>query len=103
MCTDINFRATELIALLEPMILEMEKKEGRLVKPIVHAQISTLREFIETFAYQFMHGANSERVSKSRDLFYLFLDTLRDSSVSRREEIGGHSAVWALRAQIEGC
>lgn len=62
-----------------------------------------MREFVETFAYQFMHGANSERVSKSKELFYLFLDTLRDSDISHRDEIGGHSAVWAVRAQIEGC
>lgn len=103
MCTDINFKAVELINLLEPKILSMEKQEGKEIKPIVHAEISTLREFIETFAYQFMHGANSERVSKSRDLFYLFLDSLRESEITRREEIGGHSAVWALRAQIEGC
>ena len=33
----------------------------------------------------------------------MFLDTLRSSTLTRREEIGGHSAVWAIRAQIEGC
>ena len=51
-----------------------------------------------------MHGANAERVSNSRDIFYLFLDTLKDhKNITRRDEIGGHSAVWAIRAQIEGC
>jgi hypothetical protein len=50
-----------------------------------------------------MHGANSERVSSSRDIFYLFLDTLRESDLTFREEIGGHSPVWAIRAQKEGC
>jgi hypothetical protein len=50
-CTDINFRASDLIALIEPEIVAMEKKDGKKVVAQVHSQISTLREFIETFAY----------------------------------------------------
>jgi len=50
-CTDINFRASDLIALIEPEILAMEKEDGKEVVAQVHSQISTLREFIETFAY----------------------------------------------------
>jgi hypothetical protein len=73
----------------------MEEKEGRKVKAQVHAQMSTLREFIETFAYQFQHGANAERVSASKELFDIFLTPLRASELPRREELGGHSPVWA--------
>lgn len=29
MCTDINFRAVDLIAQLEPLITKMEKEEGK--------------------------------------------------------------------------
>jgi hypothetical protein len=102
-CTDINFRASELIALIEPLILKMEEEEGEPVEAKVHTQITNLREFIETFAYQFMHGANAERVSNSRDLFYLLYDTLKQSNLQQRDELGGHSPVWALRAQREKC
>ena len=52
-CTDVNFFAKDLIKLLEPKILELEEKEGKSIEAIVHPKISTLREFIETFAYQF--------------------------------------------------
>jgi hypothetical protein len=37
MCTDISFKAVELIAKLEPKIKEMEEKEGKPVTPQVHA------------------------------------------------------------------
>jgi hypothetical protein len=50
-----------------------------------------------------MHGANAERVSNSKELFYLFYDSLKESDLTLREELGGHSSVWALRAQKEGC
>lgn len=33
MCTDISFSAVDLINKLEPMILEMEEKEGKAVTP----------------------------------------------------------------------
>lgn len=58
---------------------------------------------METFLYQFINGANAERVSASRDLFYLFYETLAEHDVEFREEIGGHSPVWAKRAQMEEC
>ena len=69
----------------------------------MHPQISSLREFVETFAYQFTKGANAERVSGSKELFDLFYDTLKNSELDQREELGGHSPVWALRSQRENC
>ncbi len=51
MCTDINFKAVDLLKVLQPKIEELEKKEGRLIEAKVHSQITTLREFLETFAY----------------------------------------------------
>ena len=62
-----------------------------------------MREFVETFAYQFQHGANAERTSGSKDLFYHLFDTLKESKLDMRSELGGHSPVWAMRAQREGC
>ena len=50
-----------------------------------------------------MNGANAERVSNDKDLFYLFLDTLKESDLQYREELGGHAPTWALRSQMEGC
>ena len=50
-----------------------------------------------------MNGANAERVSNSKELFYLLLDTLKDSDLYQRYELGGRSPVWAKRAQMEGC
>lgn len=69
----------------------------------MHEKLDTLRRFVETFLYQFVNGANAERVSASRDLFYLFYETLAEHDVEFREEIGGHSPVWAKRAQMEEC
>lgn len=37
------------------------------------------------------------------DFFLLLLDRLNEAEIPYNEEIGGHSAVWAKRAQIEGC
>ena len=51
MCTDINFRAADLIKLLEWNIYQMEFKQKKKIVPKVHPQITNLREFIETFAY----------------------------------------------------
>jgi hypothetical protein len=44
-------------------------------------------------------------VSLDRNLFFLFYNKLYDqaSSIKRNEEIGGHSPVWAKRAQVENC
>jgi len=98
MCTDVNFRAADLISLIEPQITEMEEQDGRKVEPWVHPKIGTLREFVETFAYHFSHGVNAEKLSESDELFFMLLDTLKNSSVTHRSEIGGHSAVWAVRA-----
>jgi hypothetical protein len=50
-----------------------------------------------------MHGANAERVSNSKELFYQFYDGLKASEIPIREEMGGHSTVWAARAQKEKC
>jgi hypothetical protein len=36
-------------------------------------------------------------------LFYLIHDRLASAGISTHHEIGGHSAVWAKRAQLEGC
>mmetsp|Transcript_7455 Transcript_7455/g.12602 ORF Transcript_7455/g.12602 Transcript_7455/m.12602 type:complete len:373 (-) Transcript_7455:848-1966(-) len=102
-CTDINFKASELIALIEPQILELEKEMGEEIEPKVHSKIETLKEFIETFAYQFMNGANAERVCNSKELFYFFYDTIKEKGLTHREELGGHSPVWALRSQREQC
>ena len=62
-CTDISFVAKDLIQILEPEIEEMENRENLEIVPKVHEKITNLREFIETFAYQFSNGANAERVS----------------------------------------
>jgi hypothetical protein len=50
-----------------------------------------------------MHGANAERVSNSKELFYSFYNGLKESGIKVREEMGGHSTVWAIRAQKEQC
>jgi FtsZ-binding cell division protein ZapB len=49
MCTDINFRAIDLLNLLQPKIEELEKE--KIIEAKVHSKISNLREFLETFAY----------------------------------------------------
>jgi len=36
MCTDINFKAVDFFALIEPQIIEMEKKENKEIKAWVH-------------------------------------------------------------------
>lgn len=38
-----------------------------------------------------------------KDLFFMITNRLTEASVPVSEEIGGHSAVWAKRAQIEHC
>ncbi len=62
-----------------------------------------MREFIETFAYQFTNGANAEKVSQNKEMFDMFLNIVRSDKLLSREELGGHSAVWAVRAQLEKC
>lgn len=42
-------------------------------------------------------------MSQSKDLFFLLLDRLKSSNIATVSELGGHSTVWALRSQIEGC
>lgn len=42
-------------------------------------------------------------MSQSKDLFFLLFNRLTEAGIATHEEIGGHSAVWAKRAQIEGC
>jgi len=102
-CTDINFRAIDLIHYLEPEILKLEEEEGEEIEAKVHSEITNLREFIETFAYQFRNGANSERVTNSYPLFQKLLDVIEEKGVKHRKELGGHSPVFALRAQRENC
>lgn len=102
-CVDINFKATGLFKVMQPMILSMEKGDEQEIVPQVHEKLDTLRKFVETFLYQFTNGANAERVSGSRDLFYLLYETLAEHEVEFKEEIGGHSSAWAKRAQMEEC
>jgi ADP-dependent phosphofructokinase/glucokinase len=73
------------------------------VVPQVHEKIEDLRSFVETFLYFFSQGSNAEFVSQSKDLFYLMHDRLGDTGVKVHQAIGGHSSVWAKRAQFEGC
>lgn len=75
-CIDVNFKASELLDLLEPLILNMEEEDGIPITPKVHDKIGNLREFIETFAYQFVNGANAERFAANKDIFDLFYITL---------------------------
>ena len=81
----------------------MEKTENKEVTPWVHKEMSGLREFIDTFAYYFSKGANAEKVSMDAELFFSFLQIVRSSKVESREELGGHSAVWAVKSQLEQC
>ena len=79
----------------------------------MHGAISDLETFIETFLFFFEQGSNAEFVSPDRDLFYLLHNRLfdgkstasqqPDNSISVVEEIGGHSSVFAIRAQFEQC
>lgn len=48
-------------------------------------------------------GSNAEFVSHSKQIFFLLRDRLDEAGITYREEIGGHAAIWAERAQIEGC
>lgn len=112
-CMDIGFRAVDLFQAIQPQIEKLEK-EGK-IKPYVHAQITNLRMFIETFLYYFSNGANAERscvrycyrlsLQNSRELFTLLSDTIQQTAhpLNHSSYIGGHSSVWALRAQKEGC
>lgn len=38
-----------------------------------------------------------------KDLFFLIANRLTEANIKVNEEIGGHSAVWAKRGQIEHC
>lgn len=69
----------------------------------MHAKLHDLRTFTETFLFHFGYGVNGEYVSQSKELFYLIYDRLAEAGIEINEEIGGHSIVWAKRAQIEGC
>ena len=83
------------------------------LQPKMHGAISDLETFIETFLFFFEQGSNAEFVSPDRDLFYLLhnrlfdgksaASPLPDNSISVAEEIGGHSSVFAIRAQFEQC
>jgi hypothetical protein len=58
---------------------------------------------LETFLFHFQLGTNGEYVSQSKDLFFILFNRLGEASIATHEEIGGHSTVWAKRAQTEGC
>ena len=60
-----------------------------------------MQEFVETFLHYFTHGANSERVTENEEMFFGFLRLVKN--IPNREEFGGNSAVFTLRAQMEGC
>lgn len=98
----MGFRAPKLIAALKPEIDAIIKKDGPL-HPQVHASLFDLRTFLETFLFHFQSGQNGEYVSQSKDLFFMLFNRLSDAGIATLEEIGGHSAVWAKRAQNEGC
>ena len=66
-----------------------------------HEELGSLRNFVETFVYYFSRGVNSEKTTDSLELFDYFMKTV--DQIDHREEIGGHSAQWIHRAQIEGC
>ena len=48
-------------------------------------------------------GSNAEFTSINRELFLLFHERLYEASIDMNEEVGGHSSVWAIRAQHENC
>ncbi len=64
-----------------------------------------MEQFVETFLYFFEKGSNAEYVSLDKNLFFLFYNKLyaEESTIKINEEIGGHSPVWAKRAQVENC
>lgn len=101
MCMDVSIQAVDLFKRIEPMIQKMEEEEKKPVVPQVHKSISNLREFTETFAIKFQKGANAEYVSKSQELFEIMHGHAKQ--IEHRNELGGHSAVWATRSQREGC
>jgi len=82
-------------------VRELEKELGRPVKAFNHKHIKSLLEFVETFLHYFTHGANSERVTENEEMFFEFLKLVKN--IPHREEFGGNSAVFTLRAQMEGC
>ena len=86
-CIDVNFRAADLFKRLDL------QKLGQIV-PQTHQKISTLKEFVETFLDHFRNGRNGEYVSNSKELFSMLYNEIKADAYS--EEIGGHSAVWAL-------
>ena len=98
-CVDVNFRAVDLFKLMQPEISQLNKV-AKLI-PQVHDKLSELREFLETFLYYFERGANAERVTDSDRLFAKILGEVEKMEYKR--EMGGHSAVFAIRAQKEGC
>ena len=103
-CRDLGFRAVDLFDALSPEIEALSPKP----QPKVHEAISDLNSFIETFLYFFEQGSNAEFVSPDRDLFYLLHDRLyglgaTTDRIAVNEELGGHSSVWAIRAQFENC
>ena len=73
----------------------------------MHEKIVDLETFVETFLYLFSQGSNAEFVSINKELFFDMLDILEgkngNTPIPIREEIGGHSSVWVIRAQYENC
>ena len=106
-CKDVGFSAKDLFKSLETDIKGItETKKGKAkyqLVPTVHTEITDLKTFVETFLYFFSQGSNAEYVSQDKDLFLMMSDRLFNDKIEVNEEIGGHSAVWALRSMIEGC
>ena len=69
----------------------------------MHDGIDSLEAFVETFLYFFSQGSNAELSALDKDLFFMFVDRLKEKKISTRFEIGCHSSFFALRAQVEGC
>ena len=69
----------------------------------MHVEIKDLTSFVETFLYFFSMGSNAEFTSLDKDLFFLLHERLYEANIDINEEVGGHSSVWAIRAQHENC
>ena len=97
-CQDIGFKAVDLFKALEPELNQLSK-----ITPQVHAKIDNFAQFVETFLWHFKEGVNGEYVSQNKELFFLLINRLETANIHQVSELGGHSSVWALRAQQENC
>jgi ADP-dependent phosphofructokinase/glucokinase len=77
-------------------------QESGELKLQVHLGISNLREFVETFLYYFSQGANSEVVTANNEMFLQIVDQIK-KELNYDHSLGGHSSIFCMRAQLEGC